>query len=305
LIVNEPDIVENLDELPFPAMHMLPMSRYSSIIGLHPVTTMITSRGCPFKCGFCSKQPSDKKHRTRSPKNVATEMEELIQKYKIKEIMFYDDVITLKRDHIVGICEEILKRNLKVKWESPTRIDCVDEALLKLMHRAGCIRLRYGVESGDPEILELMNKKIDIGLVKKVFSLTKRIGIETFAYFMIGYIRETDKSYKKTLSLALSLDIDLAMFTIATPYPGTPFYDMVQSKNLIEKDYWKNFTLGVDNSERLPYFINNAESLIKDAYCKFYLRPRIILRKIKELKSFTTLKKYFNVAKGLLFFKTI
>jgi radical SAM superfamily enzyme YgiQ (UPF0313 family) len=150
-----------------------------------------------------------------------------------------------------------------------------------------------------------MNKKIDIGLVKKVFSLTKRIGIETFAYFMIGYIRETDKSYKKTLSLALSLDIDLAMFTIATPYPGTPFYDMVQSKNLIEKDYWKNFTLGVDNSERLPYFINNAESLIKDAYCKFYLRPRIILRKIKELKSFTTLKKYFNVAKGLLFFKTI
>ena len=305
IIVNEPDLVEHLDELPFPARHLLPMNKYSSIIGLHPVTTMITSRGCPFKCGFCSKQPSDKKYRTRSPKNVVDEMEEIVKKYKIKEIMFYDDVITLKRSHIVGICEEILKRGLKVKWESPTRVDCVDESLLRLMHKAGCIRLRYGVESGDPRILELMNKKIDISLIKRIFKLTRRIGIETFAYFIIGYISETYESYKKTLKLAMELDIDLAMFTMATPYPNTEFYKMAVSKNLIERDYWSRFTKGTNVNTRLPYFINDAERLIENAYRRFYLRAGFILKMLMKLKNFITIRKYFYAAKSLLFFKTV
>jgi len=265
---------------------------------------MITSRGCPFKCGFCSKQPSDKKYRTRSPRNVVNEMEEVTEKYKVKEIMFYDDVITLKRGHIVGICEEILRRGLDVKWESPTRVDCVDKELLKLMRRAGCIRLRYGVESGDPQTLRLMNKKTDLSHVREIFRFTQETGIETFAYFMIGYLGETLESYKKTLNLALSLRADLAMFTIATPYPGTPFYKMAESMSLIEKDYWKKFTSGTNGSSRLPYFIDNAESLIRMAYRKFYLRPGFILKKATKIDDFLTLRKYLNVAKALLFFKT-
>ncbi len=118
--VNEPVIIEDIDSLSFPAYHLLPMNRYNSIISLYPVSTMITTRGCPYRCHFCFKQPSDKKFRYRSAGNVVDEMEYLVDKYKVKEVMFYDDVMTLRRSHVIGICEEILSRNLKVKWETPT-----------------------------------------------------------------------------------------------------------------------------------------------------------------------------------------
>ncbi|NQT22902.1 MAG: B12-binding domain-containing radical SAM protein, partial [Candidatus Omnitrophica bacterium] len=252
--VNDPVIVEDIDSLPFPAYHLLPMQKYHSIIGLHPVGRMISTRGCPHKCSFCFKQPSDKRFRWRSSKNVVDEMEYLVQKYKVREIMFHDDVMTLRRSHIVGICEEILSRNFKVKWETPTRVDYVDKELLKLMHKAGCIRLRYGVESGDEKILELMNKKIDLKRVKEVFKWTEEAGIETFGYFMIGYAHETEATIRKTINFALELNPDFVMFTAVTPLPQTPLYDLAKREGLITTDYWREFTLGNRRDQRIPYF---------------------------------------------------
>ncbi|MCX5713416.1 MAG: radical SAM protein, partial [Candidatus Omnitrophica bacterium] len=213
IYVNQAYIHDNLDEIPFPARHLLPMDKYSSIIGLHPVTTMVSSRGCPYQCGFCFKAPADIRHRVRSAKNVVDEMEAVVKKHKVKEIMFYDDTLTLRRDHIAGICDEIIRRGLKIKWESPTRVDRIDEPLLKLMRKAGCIRLRYGVESGDPDILRLMKKDIDLELVERVFRLTKKAGIETFAYFIIGYLHDTPLSMQRTIDFACKLNPDLIMFT--------------------------------------------------------------------------------------------
>jgi radical SAM superfamily enzyme YgiQ (UPF0313 family) len=301
--VNEPVIVEDVDSLPFPAYDLLPMHRYNSIIGLYPVSTMISTRGCPYQCRYCFKQPSDRKFRFRSPRNVVDEMEYLVKKYKVKEIMFYDDVMTLNRSNVVGICEEILLRNLKVKWEAPTRIEHIDKELLNLMYKAGCIRLRYGVESGDEKILELMNKKINLKQAKEVFKLTKDTGIEAFAYFMIGYADETETTIRKTIKFALELNPDLVMFTVVTPLPQTPLYDFARKTGLITSDYWREFTLSNIRNQRIPYFFPGAERWVKRAYLKFYLRPAYVLKKLSKIHSWDAFKKSLQAFQGIFMFE--
>lgn len=300
--INEAYIVPDLDTIPFPARHLLPMGKYSSIIGLHPVTTMISTRGCPYHCGFCFKGPSDKKYRIRNAQNVVDEMELVVKEYGVREIMFYDDVLTLKRDLIINICNEILKRRLKIKWESPVRVDNVDFELLRLMREAGCMRLRYGVESGDPDILKLMKKGITLSMVRDAFKWTKKAGIETFAYFMIAYIHETPQTIKKTISLAKNLNPDLVMFTVTTPYPETHLYDLAKREGFINGNYWKEFTLGL-RDDRLPYFIPDAEKWVRKAYRSFYFRPNYIVKRLFKIRTWNDVKKYVQAAKGLLSFR--
>lgn len=302
IIVNDARIVDNIDNLSLPAYHLLPMEKYDSIIGLHPVATMISSRGCPYKCHFCFKQPADKKIRFRSPDLVVDEMEYLVQKYKVKEIMFYDDVLTAKRSHVEGICNEILKRGLNVKWEAPARVEHVDEELLALMYRAGCIRLRYGVETGDDHILKLMNKGITLEKVKHVFKITKKSGINTFAYFMIGYAYESYQSIQKTIKFSIKLNPDLVMFTIATPLPKTPLFDLAVKEGLVSEYYWKEFTLGNTN-KRIPFFIADADKWVSTAYRKFYFRPNVILKKLFGIRSTHEFIKAWNAFIGLIKFK--
>lgn len=300
VVVNEAVLVDELDTLPLPAYHLLPMKKYDSIIGRAPVSTMVSTRGCPFHCQFCFKTPSDKKFRLRSPKNVVDEMEYLVKGYQVREIMFYDDVITLNREHIEGICKELLSRNFRVAWESPTRADLVDAELLGLMKRAGCIRLRYGVESGDEEILRLMNKKIDLALVRNAFALTKKAGIETFAYFIIGYAHETRETIMKTINFAVALNPDLVMFTTATPYPQTPLYDLAMQEGLIKTDYWRDFTLGKIKDERIPFFMPEADVWTKKAYQRFYLRPGYIMSRLAKLRTLDDVKKSWRALAGIV-----
>lgn len=300
--VNEPYIVEDLDKVPFPARHLLPMEKYSSIINLYPVSTMITSRGCPFKCGFCVKGPSDKKYRARSPQSVVDEMELIVNKYKVKEIMFYDDTLTLDRKFTVSLCNEILKRGLKIRWESPTRVDRVDLDLLKLMRKAGCVRLRYGIESGDPEILRLMNKGLDLKKARQVFKWTRDCHMESFAYFIIGYIHETPETIKNTISLAKELNPDFVMFTVATPYPTTPLFEMAQKEGLVDGDYWEQFILGKRN-DRLKYLVPDAEYWTSRAYKEFYLRGSYIFRRLLKIRSIHDIKRHLDAAQGIFSFK--
>lgn len=297
--VNAPAVAEDIDSLPFPAYHLLPMKRYDSIIGRSPVSTMISSRGCPYQCSFCFKQPADMRVRFRSPRKVVDEMAYLAEKFGIREVMFYDDAMMSNRGHVAGICEEILRRGLKIAWETPGRVDNVDRPLLELMRRAGCIRLRYGVESGDENILGLMNKKIDLGRVREAFRSTKDAGIETFAYFMIGYAHETEETMRATIDFAVALDPDLVMFTVATPYPGTPLYELAMREKVIENDYWRDFTLGAQNARRIPYFRDDAGAWVRRAYLHFYFRPGYAVRKLKSIRSWGELSKCLKAARGI------
>lgn len=301
VFINKPTIVEDLDALPFPARYLLPNDKYHCVISKNPFTTMMISRGCPFNCGFCFKGPSDKKLRKRTAKNVVDEMEHCIEKYKVKEIMFYDDTFTFDKNNVKGICNEIINRGIDIAWEAPTRIDCVNEEILKLMQKAGCIRLRYGVESGDPQILKLMNKKITLEQAEKIFKITKDIGIESFAYFIIGYATENEKTIRRTIDFAKKLDPDWAMFTVATPLPNTHLHDLSVENDLIDPLYWEKFTLGETNS-RMPFLVENSDEWIKTAYKEFYLRPKFFIKKLRKLNSVDVLKKYIRGFRSIVKF---
>lgn len=300
--VNPAAIVADLDSLPFPARELLPNEKYSSIIGLNPVTTMITTRGCPYRCAFCAKQPSDKSYRARSPKNVVDEMEYVVKNYGVREIMFYDDTFFTNHKHAIGVCEEILRRNLKVRWETPARLNEVDKESLALAKKAGCLRLRYGVESGDPEILKAMNKGITIPQVESVFKLTHQAGIEAFAYFMVGYLHDTPESMRRTLDAAKRIDADLAMFTITVPQPKTELYDQVRAEGIIKEDYWRDFTLG-KRVERFPYLVPDAEKWLARCYREFYFRPFFIIKSILKIRTIDDVRRYFDAFLGLVGFK--
>jgi len=302
IIQNDVYVHMNLDTLPVPAYHKLPMEKYGTLITENPIGTLISTRGCPYKCGYCFSQATDKYHRRRNPNLVVDEMEMLIKRYRVKELMFYDDSICINKNHMRGICTEIINRQLKLKWESPCRIDNVDYDLLKIMKKSGCSKLRFGVESGNPEILKLMNKRITLEQVEKVFQWCREIGIITFAYFIIGYVNETDQTITDTIEFSKKIDADFAMFTIATPYPFTNLYDLAIEKGIVKGDYWRDFTLG-KTEKRIPYCIENGNYWIQKAYKEFYFRPKYALKKIFSIRSFSEVKNMISAFKAILLFK--
>lgn len=300
--MNPASLIRNLDGLPFPARHLLPMEAYSSILGLHPSDVMVTTRGCPYRCGFCVKQPSDQKVRFRSAKNIVDEMELLVKTRKVKEIMFYDDTLTMKRQHVVDICNEILRRGLKVLWESPTRVDCLDPELLRLMRQAGCRRLRVGVESGCQDILNLMQKDITVNEIRRGINWIKEAKIECSAYFIIGYLGDNKERMRKTVSFMRELNPDLVMICKAVPLPGTTLFVQTVQAGLASQDYWSEFILG-KRSDRLPPLAEDADIWLKHAFRSFYLRPGFIFKKLIKINSLDQLKKHIKVFMSMLFYR--
>jgi len=297
IIMNAPYIHENIDEFPFPARDLLPYEKYFSLISKGRLTTVCAGRGCPFTCGFCFKQPSDKKFRFRSSKSVVDEIEEVINKYRIEEINFVTDTLTVKKDFIEGICNEILNRNIKISWIAPTRVDCITPELVKLMKKAGCRSLRFGVESGSPEILKLMNKNINLEQIFTAFKWAKEAKIETFAYMIVGYLNESEKTMKQTLDFVKKLKPDLLMYNVATPLPCTKLFEQSVEAGLVDSNYWQKF-LKDENYPRIPYLFKDTEKWIDKAYREFFFSPSFILKKILEIRPGNILL-YLKAFKGI------
>ncbi|MCA9320647.1 MAG: cobalamin-dependent protein [Planctomycetes bacterium] len=300
VVVGPSVLVQDLDTLPFPAFDLLPMDRYSSIIGLNPVTTMMGSRGCPYLCGFCYKTPSDRKYRRRSAKNIVDEIVHVKENYGVREVMFYDDL--MPPNYIEELCNEILSRGVKIAWEVPQRVNLVNPELLALMRKAGCRMLRYGVEQGDEDMMQIVEKRISKDQVKKVFKWTHDAGIHTFAYFIVGYVGETPATMRATIDLAKELDPRYVMFTKATPLPDTPLFEDAVKAGLIERDYWRKFVLG-QRSEPIKPCVDNAKEWVERAYREFYFRPWRMVKQVFYIRSWADFKKSFDAFLGLLFFK--
>lgn len=298
IIMNNPYIHNNIDELPFPARDLLPYEKYFSLISKGRLTTICPGRGCPFTCGFCFKQPSDNKVRFRNPKLVVDEVEEVINKYGIQEINFVSDTMTVKKDFIEDFCNELLARNINVSWIAPTRVDCITPELLKLMKKAGCRSLRFGVESGSPEILKLIGKDTNLEQVIQAFKWTKEAGIEAFAYLIIGYLNETEETVRQTLDFVRKIKPDLLMYNIATPLPSTRLFNQTVQAGLISSDYWEDF-LRDENYPRIPYLFKDTEKWIKQAYREFFFSPEFIIKKLKDIR-FNNVLAYIKAAKGIL-----
>lgn len=272
--MNSPEeLIKNLDSFDFPARHLMPMDKYfSPIARSEKYHVLLSSRGCPFSCTYCAPMEG-KKFRMRGAKNFVDEIEELTLKYGIKELQFYDDSFSVKKERVSEICDEIINRNLNLQWDARTRVDIVDGDLLKKMKASGCTRIRYGVESGNQDILGVMNKNITLEQIRDTINLTQKIGgIETLAYFMVGAPGENLKTIKDTIELARELKTDHVRFNITTAYPGTKMYQEGLDNKIFKEDYWKQYARGeLDYVPELlfetkEYKKKDLEKIIKYAY---------------------------------------
>ena len=282
--------IENLDDLLFPARFLTPYKKYFSVLSSRrPVTTMFTSRGCPYICLFCDRPQLGKNFRARSAGNVVDEVEECV-KAGIKEIFIYDDTFGVDRRRVLDICAEIKKRGLTIAWDIRTRVNTIDEKVLGALKQAGCQRIHYGVEAGTQKILNVLRKGITLEQVKKAFRITKEAGIQTAAYFMIGSPTETKEDILQTVEFMKKIDPDYVHITITTPFPATDLYEMALGENVIANDVWRDFAKNPQPGFLPPIWekeLPRAElsSLLKKAYKSFYFRPKYILKRILQLKS--------------------
>ena len=235
--------IQDLDSLPFPARHLLPMDTYFSAVKENPLrgeirkpwAAMITSRGCPHNCVFCSIHVvMGKKWRGRSPKNVVDELEELVQTYRIKQVDFNDDNLTLNKKRMEDICDLIVEKRLDIEWYTPNgvRADTLDETLLTKMKASGCKKLRIAPESGVQRVVDqVIKKNLDLKEVEKAVVLSKKVGIKVGCFFVIGLIGETKEEIQETINYAYKLrklGADSFIFSIATPLYGTELYEQAE-----------------------------------------------------------------------------
>ncbi len=290
------DFIQDLDALPFPARHLTLHRKYFSLLAKRsPITTMITSRGCPYRCLFCDRPHLGKKFRFRSTRNVVDEIEECIG-LGIREFFFYDDTFTVNRKRALNICREILDRDLKIGWDIRTRVDLVDDEMLEVLKQAGCERIHFGVEAGTPEILEILRKGIKLDEAERIFKKAKELGITTLAYFMIGSPTETREQILQTFEFARKIVPDYVHLSVTTPFPATDLYRWGLEKGLFECDYWKNFAMNPE-PEFVPELWEENLSrkelveLLELGYRKFYLRPKYVLGQLRRVSSWTEFKR--------------
>ena len=228
-----PERIMDLDELPFPAFHLLPpLATYRTRSRKQPAAAIITSRGCAFDCSFCSKDIFQRKVTFRSAENVLAEIAYLVERYGIRQIDILDDNAAQNRERLERIMDGLIEADygLAINMQTGIRTELLDEPLLRKMRKAGVFKLAFGVESADELVLRMNGKTIDLAKVKETAGKAKSLGFIVYGFFIIGLPGETDESLKKTLSFAVSAGFDLANFSMAIPFPGTELYRMVEEK---------------------------------------------------------------------------
>ncbi len=283
------DLQTNLDSIPFPAREMTPVENYYSVLArTRPITTMITSRGCPYKCTFCSRPHLGKQFRARSAVNVVDEME-VCRKMGIREFFIYDDTFTVNADRVAAICGEIRRRNLEIIFDIRARVDTVSAPLLKELKEAGCDRIHYGVEAGNDRLMEVIGKAITVKQAEEAFRLTRKAGISTLAYFMVGLPGQTRADLDDTWNLIKRLHPDFLHLTLLAPFPGSKVYTDGMQRGIFD-DFWREFVLDPRPGYRIPCWEEhltpeNLNDFMEKAYRKFYLHPGRVLRQVLSLRS--------------------
>ena len=253
--INPPrPLIENLDELPFPALHLVPVTKYprkGEFCGNIPIGQVSTSRGCPFNCAFCSNTYVwGRKYRYRSAENVLEEIKIHVEKYGAKGIYFREDCLTINRKRVINICEGIKKEGLDIKLDCESRVDTVDRELLKNMREAGCENIWFGVESGNQKTLDMMNKGITLEQTRKAFELCKEVGIKTGASIMLGIPYETIEDMKRTIHFAKEINATYIMTNIFIGIPISKMYYEIIENDWIESTYGDILFVKTDNFDR-------------------------------------------------------
>lgn len=297
-------LIQDLDTIPLPAYHLLPMNKYYPAVGSYkrlPAMSIFATRGCPGRCTFCYRTFRGVV-RKRSAENIISEIKLLQKEYGIKEICFYDDTFTLFKEEVKKFCQIIINEKMDLTWSCFTRVDYIDKDLLEIMKQAGCHLILFGVESADEEVLKNIKKRISLNQVKEAVAVCRKIGIETRASFMIGNVGDTEETVQKTIQFAVDLDPDEVQFNITTIYPGTEMWEWAKTNGCITEFDWSKYTVSNVCFRHPNLTREQMESYYKMAHHKFYFRPKIILRRLLKIRSWTQLMQEIRGAKALLSF---
>ena len=288
-------LLQDLDTLPYPAWHLFPYEKYGLLPFADfakPVLTMTGSRGCPYRCDYCSLiNTGGKVYRRRDPVKIADEYEYLVDRYKVKQIGFVDPIFPLVKKDLKPFCEELVNRGLdkKCQWLSETRCDRLDKETCELMYWGGCRRVLMGIESGSDLLLGNVNKNMTTAKVREGVAHAKAAGIQTVGLFMIGMPGETPEMTKETVEFSVELDLDFAKYAITVPFPGSKLFEDRWQKDLFRDD-WENYTTFNPDPDRLiyhPHGYDPAELIKMQSWAlrRFYMRPRQIKRQFLQLRT--------------------
>ena len=293
--------IENLDELPFPARHLVDNSIYRRPDNGKVQAVVKVARGCPFHCFFCLATPvSGAKVRKRSPENIVAELKECVEKYNIRNFLFWSDIFNLDREWTLELCKKIIESGLKITWSSNTRADTMDDEMAKMMYKSGCRLVSIGVESGSQKMLDKIGKKITLDNIRNTVKILKKNKIKIYNYFVIGLPWETEETVEETIKFAIELDSNFISFYTATPLPGTKYFAYAMLNKLVEGnlDFRSAYYEPVVRSESLSK--ERIFELHKQAVKRFYLRPKFIFKTLLSLRSFAEFKNYFIAGMNLL-----
>jgi len=308
IILNFPrPFIADLDDMPIPMHELLPLQKYRMPYIKGPFTFIVTSRGCPAGCTYCIKHVSYQySTRIRSPKLIMEELWQL-KKLGINNIHMYADLFTVNRDQVIELCKLMLEEDIKIKWTCNSRVDFVDEEMLTLMGKAGCRLISWGIESGNEQILKHARKGAYPDKAERALRWAKKAGIMNWGYFIIGLPGETEETIRQTIDFAKKLPLDIALFHVAAPYPGTPFFfEVVENKWFRPGTRWEQ--VDMDKGTVLDYPNLPAEKLLywqKRAFREWAFRPGPMLTYLKMLTyDWATTKTAINVGLQHLFWAT-
>lgn len=287
-----PRIIKDLDVLPIPDRTLTPHRKYSSVLAhTNPFTTSVGTRGCPFRCTFCDRpQMGGKSYRARSPQLIVDEMENC-HELGIREIMFYDDTWTMIMPRAKEICEDILTRGLDITWSCRTRVDKVSPELVRLMQKAGCRRINFGVESGTEEGLISIKKQCTLQQVRDAFEMCRLVNMETLGYFMIGLPGETREQMLETIRFTKSVKPNFLHFTVLTPFPETQIWrDLIKNGDRRAEKAWHDYAKNPSGAFDPPTaneYITKEElfEICTAGYKEFYFRPKYMLKEFLKMRS--------------------
>ena len=306
VITPKRELITDLDILPLPAWDLLPMEKYLPLPNQYkrkPVANLVAIRGCPFGCSFCSNNSIfGRRARALSPVKLLEWIEYLIKHYGVREISFWDDMMTINKDWMNKFCDVLINSNTDITWTCYARVDTVDLDVLKHIRKAGCCNIFFGFESGNQELLNNINKGTTLDQIRAANSWCKEVGIEVRASFMVGLPGETPEMAEKTISFVKELSPDYVQFCITTPFPGTQLFYEAEKYGLLTKDYSE---YNIWKAVFVPYGYKDAkqiENISKRAMRQFYLRPKYVIGRILKVDSKEDLVRYFKGLKLLLGF---
>lgn len=294
------ELIKDIDTIPFPSRELIGNKNYQLSVKWFyrsPYATMITSRGCPYPCEFCDvKNMFGQKIRYRTIANVIKEIKTLSKEYGVKEIIFYDDIFTLKEKRVVEFCQKLISENLDITWGCFSRVDTINDEMAFLMKKAGCHMISLGIESGSDEVLKSMKKGTNTNQARKTLLTLRKNKIETSASFVVGFPGETRESIKKTIRFAKEINTTFAAFFRLIPYPGTPLYSLYLKQDKLEKLYISQFKeLGSKRVIQLKMISENELGrIIRNMFIAFYFRPKKLLEHVLRIMSIHRFKGYLN-----------